>query len=347
MNVTQKDIAKTLGLSVSLVSRALSGKWRGIGASERIIQRIVKMAKTLGYFPSVVARSLRGGPTKTIGVVVFDFDDPFFNPVISQIQQEAHQRRLSTVLVGFEHWKIESRDTEALFRYCLDAAIVVGSGTVEGWIELFLSRGTRVIQIGGGKSSRGIIQLAVDNAKDMALIARHLLGMGHQRFGFVGNRTIVFEERCQLLYRELERTGLKRADIYSEMVEAPVSESGYHARLSMIKKHSKCLPIAIVAASDAVAIGAMRAIHKAELNVPGDISLTGFDDIVAAKLSVPPLTTIRHPISETVGKAMELASAKSTARCSSSRVLMDLVLVMRESTAPVSSRIGDQYLVVA
>jgi len=339
MNPTQKDIAKALGVSVSLVSRALSGNGSRIGASARTIKRIQDSAKSLGYVPSIAARSLRGGPTRTVGVVVFDFDDPFFNTVISLIQEEAHRRRLSTVLVGFEHRKVESKNTEPLFRYRLDSVIVVGSGPLDFWIDPFLSNGINVIQIGGGLALPGIIQVTVDNAKGMALIAHHLLGKGHRRFGFVGPETVVSRERLQMLGMELAKKGIGCSDLIEGIIDAPVSESGYRACLKIVKKCDGCLPTAIVAASDAVAIGVLRALHEVGLGVPSNISLTGFDDIVAARLSVPSLTTVKHPMKEIVGKAMELASARSTVRRSNSSLFTEPVLLVRESTAPVKSSI--------
>jgi len=339
MNTTQKDIAQKLGVSVSLVSRALSGNGARIGASARTIKRIQDSAKSLGYVPSIAARSLRGGPTRTVGVVVFDFDDPFFNTVISLIQEEAHRRRLSIVLVGFEHRKVESKDTEPLFRYRLDSVIVVGSGPLDFWIDPFLSSGINVIQIGGGLARLGIIQVTVDNAKGMALIASHLLEKGHRRFGFVGPETIVSRERFQMLGKEFAKEGIGSGDLIAEIIDAPVSESGYLACHKIIKKCAGSLPTAIVAASDAAAIGVLRALHEVGLSVPSNMSLTGFDDIVAARLSVPSLTTIKHPMKEIVGKAMELASARSGVKRSISSLFTEPVLLVRESTAQVDSSI--------
>ena len=103
MTVSQKDIARRLGVSVALVSRALSGKAEAIGVSAATVERIRTEAARVGYIPNASARLLRGAPSRTLGVVVLDFEDPFFGPIVGELQRLAHQHGYSLVLGGFEH----------------------------------------------------------------------------------------------------------------------------------------------------------------------------------------------------------------------------------------------------
>ena len=104
---TQKDIAEKLGVSVALVSRALSGKAEAIGVAAATVRRIHAEAERRGYIPNASARLLRGGPSRTLGVIVFDFADPFFGPFIEELHRLAHTTGHSLVLIGVEHRRVE------------------------------------------------------------------------------------------------------------------------------------------------------------------------------------------------------------------------------------------------
>lgn len=137
MAATQKVIAKKLGLSISLVSRVLSGSSREIGISPATEQKVRRLAKELGYSPNAAARSLRGKSTHTIGVVVYDFSDPFFGDTIALLQELAHRRSYSLILSGFLNRKPDKTDLLALQKYHLDGIVIVGSGGGHDWLEDF------------------------------------------------------------------------------------------------------------------------------------------------------------------------------------------------------------------
>ncbi|MDD3277232.1 MAG: LacI family DNA-binding transcriptional regulator, partial [Kiritimatiellales bacterium] len=95
MAVSQKQIAQKLGVSIALVSRVLSGKAAEIGITPNTIERVLKTAEEMGYVPSAAALSLKGKSTRTLGVTVYDFNDPFFGALIKQIQIQAHEHNYS------------------------------------------------------------------------------------------------------------------------------------------------------------------------------------------------------------------------------------------------------------
>ena len=101
MKVTQKDIAKRVGSSTSLVSRVLSGQAHKIGVNPKKVEEIFRVAKEMNYVPSPAALMLKGKKTRTIGLVVCDFYDPYFAMLIGDIQELAHIHNYSTLLVGF------------------------------------------------------------------------------------------------------------------------------------------------------------------------------------------------------------------------------------------------------
>ena len=92
MAVSQKQIAERLGVSIALVSRVLSGKARAVGIADATIERVLVTAEEMGYVPSAAALTLKGKSSRTIGVVVYDFRDPFFGVIIEKLQERAHER---------------------------------------------------------------------------------------------------------------------------------------------------------------------------------------------------------------------------------------------------------------
>jgi len=101
MTISQKQIAEKLGVSIALVSRVLSGKAVEIGIAPETIARVLATAEEMGYVPSAAALALKGKSTRTIGVTVYDFNDPFFGALIKQIQILAHEHNYSLILAGF------------------------------------------------------------------------------------------------------------------------------------------------------------------------------------------------------------------------------------------------------
>ena len=102
MAVSQKQVAERVGVSIALVSRVLSGKARDVGIAQSTIERVMQVATEMGYVPNAAALTLKGKATRTIGVVVYDFKDPFFGAIIEELQAQAHEHGYSLVLAGFK-----------------------------------------------------------------------------------------------------------------------------------------------------------------------------------------------------------------------------------------------------
>ena len=160
--ITQKDIAQRLGVSASLVSRALGGTASGIGASAVTIERIRAEAARLNYHPSAAALSLRGTSTRTIGVVIKNFDDPFFGHIIAELQALASAKNFSLILTGCPPGPEARVDIHSLTKYRLDGLIIAGSDFAPEGLESFVSRGIKVVRIGFGPTVPGITNVTVD-----------------------------------------------------------------------------------------------------------------------------------------------------------------------------------------
>ena len=327
--VTQKDIAQKMGVSVSLVSRALSGTATEIGVPASTVARIRKTAASLGYQPNLSARILKGAPARTFGVVVYDFEDPFFGPLVGELQRLAHEQGFSLVLGGFERRHAWGLDVNALLKHQIDGLLIIGSDQDMEWARPFLKQGMPVARIGTGPQLRGLHSVEIDNQQGVNLLVQHLVEAGCRRIGFVGAEQASHRLRLDCLRAALRATRLPLRASHLVIRPEHASQAGYEAGLSMIKRSPRSLPDAIIAASDWVALGVLRAFAEQSVEIPKRLRLAGYDDIPAARLSVPSLTTIRQPVAEMARTAFEWIVA--TERDRKRKTVFTPELVVRES----------------
>jgi LacI family transcriptional regulator len=334
MPLKQKDIARYFGVSVSLVSRALNGKAEEIGVSPETIRRICDYAESHGYVASAAARTLKGAPSGIIGVVVFDFDDPYFGPVIGSLQHLAHERGLSLILAGFERRMAEPRDLQSLLRNNLDGLVVLGSGEIRPWIHPFIQRRMPVVRLGCGDEVDGVHTVCTDDDAGMCELLNHLQSLGHIRIGFIGGMSAAHRRRLDVYRRERVLRGLVHNDRWIALSEAPVNDAGIDACQRLLQQCGEDRPTAIMASGDLFAVGAIHLLAEKGMNLPGAMSLTGFDDIPIARQIRPSLTTVRQPVREMVETVFDhlLHSTFS----SPPRIEFKPQLVVRGSTALVT-----------
>ena len=309
--VTQKDIAGKLGISRSLVSRAIAGTAGDIGASEETVRRIREMAEKCGYMPNAAAQSLRGASTMTIGVVVKDFTDPFFGKMVGEIQALGRDRGFSLLLAGYSGDGGHQPDTRSLLRYSPDALIICGSHVNTSWLKPFITKGIPAVQIGSGKNCLGLSRVEMDEVFGISLLLGHLKSLGHRELGFIGADTEPLLKRKKL-FSDLAR---EKGMLLKYSVSVPEQYgAGRLAMKNLLGLSGRNLPTAVIAADDMTAQGGLKALHDACLHVPKDISLTGIDDIPSAGLMIPALTTIRSPVAEMVRAAFSLAVDRKKGR---------------------------------
>ena len=305
MRPTQRDIARQLGVSVSLVSRALAGKAADIGVHPRTIERIRRKAEALGYVPSAAARQLRGTGQRVLGLVAADLGDPFFGPAMAELIRQCHGEGYALTLAGFERREPGLPDLNLLLQHHLDGVVVLGGGPLDG-VKPFLDRRLPVVRIGSGPARAGVGEVTLDETMGMGLVVQHLLGLGHREIAFVGARVPVHERRLALVRTLLASHHLKVPPARAALADPDVLEAGTAGVEQLAARGAGIWPTAVICSSDAVALGVLRGIAKHGLRVPEHISVTGFDDLALARLSTPPLTSIRQPLAAMVADALRL-----------------------------------------
>jgi LacI family transcriptional regulator len=328
------DVAEKAGVSLTTASFAMSGR---PGVSEAVAERVRAIAAELGYVPNMQARSLASGASSTLGLVVHDIADPYFAELASAVVESAAALSLTVQICQ------SSRDPEqeitqvrALVATRVRALIMAGSGRIGtrdaratyGELDRFQSTGGRVVMIGRHRTPLDAV--IPDNTAGALQIGRHLRELGHTRIGIVAGPEDLASaaDRLQGVTDGLTADG-HRAEVFvqhSVFNHTGGSEAADH----LLTDHPGIT--ALVALNDSMAAGVLATARRRNLDVPKDISVTGFDDIrVAADLG-PGLTTVRVPLHDIGVSAVQLAMKQPTSR--PRRVPASVELVVRGSTGP-------------
>lgn len=313
MAVSQKQIAERIGVSIALVSRVLSGKARDVGIAEATIEKVLHAAGEMGYVPSAAALTLKGKSSRTIGVVVYDFRDPYFGTIIEKLQASAHEQNYSLVLAGFKGRHPEASDLAPLHKHAIDGLIVLGSSERSEWLAGF--RSMPVVRIGQGEPDEPVVRVSIDENLAAEQILDHLVSKGWKHVAFIGSNLFVHAIRFQALERAAETRPV-------QLERYVWASDGFEAGLQATRGIDQ--EMALVCATDVIAMGALHALHDSGKKLP----VTGFDDIPAAAQFIPPITTIHQPLSEMVKQAFRAVVESAEPQ----EILLPGNLIIRHST---------------
>jgi LacI family transcriptional regulator len=297
--------------------------------------RILGAIDELGYRPMAAARSLRTGATKTIGLMVADVTNPFFALMADAVEEQAHQSGYNVILYN-THSDPERERTYlhiAAQRWVDGMLFVTTTDTLHGLQELH-ETGIPCVAIDRIPDEFDGPSVTLDNTRTGAMVAEHLLGLGHQLLAHIcGPLDLrLSAERLESFYAAIRAQGLEPLP-HSVGDAAWSCRSGAVAMRELLGRDS--VPTGIFASNDRLAIGAMHAIADAGLRIPDDISVVGVDDIELAPYQNPPLTTVRQSLNDVATLAtkilIELLQGGEPER---QRVVFEPELVVRRSTAP-------------
>lgn len=311
---TSFDIAYLAGVSQPTVSRALRGD-RSVSIATR--ERIQRIAAELNYAVDKNASSLRSQRTHTIALLFFEdgtdenLINPFFLAMLGSITRACANHGLD-LLISFQRmeddWHMRYQDAKRA-----DGLILLGYGDYALYsarIEQLVAQGTHFARWGSVQSDRSGATVGSDNRGAGKLAGEHLLECGRRRIAFLGHADEhypEFEHRYDGLCEALRRAGIEPDPALQ--FDALTSEDAGHRAASALIASGKPFD-AIFAASDLIAIGAMRALAGAGLKVPGEVAVVGFDNIPAASLATPPLTTIQQDIAGAGERLVETVLAQ-------------------------------------
>ena len=323
--VSIKDVAKKAGVSISTVSRVINNS---APVSDELKSRVKKAVKELGYKPSGIAKSLRKGKTGTIGFIIPDITNPFFPHIVRGAEDYLRSKGYTLVLCNSDQdTKQEMKLLDALMEKYIDGLLFTGAGRYNPELEKVIEKGINVVFLDRIIEGINASYVIVDNKKGMRDLLSYLWKTGHKSFLFVNGSEETFSAKIR--YEAFEEFMREYKVLHYEHYYTSFSyEAGYNFGLK-IKK----LPDAIICGNDLIAFGIIDALEKKGINVPKDVSVTGFDDIPFSKLYKPPLTTVRQPMYE-----MGIMAAKLLVKIINGKqkekkgIVLEPELIVRNST---------------
>ena len=338
---TQKDVAKAAGVSQATVSMVLSGGGASIPAETWA--RITKAAKDLGYVPNRFAQALKTSRSMTIACIVPDITNPFYPSLVRGIQSIADG-------LSYDVMTVNTDGTPDRERHFLDWA---RQGRVDGVIGVFFTlrasdfsslaeAGVPVVRIESSKKRGGDIpvdDLYVDSRAAARSVTQYLVDQGHKRIALVAGRGGPQPHRIEGYRAALAAAGLpEHVVIDDEFSEV----GGTRAAETILGGDFK--PSAIFASNDLMAIGVMQALRDRGIRIPEDIAVVGFDDISAAKLVTPTLTTVAQFQRQMGERAAQMLMDRLRGATSGAGIAVEMPfeLIVRGSTGPEKRQSGGE-----
>lgn len=300
--VTIKDVARRAGVSASTVSRALSGKIPVDGVTKK---KILDAVQEMGYQPNILARGLKEGKSKTIGLIMPNVRDLVFPAAIRGITDVARQLGYTVVLCNTDEDLEREKEYVNSLRQRLVDGLIFSTAVPESEhiIQLRQQRFPVVLLIRHlGETVDAVI---ADNFTGGYEGTRHLLSRGFKKIALINGslKLDLYRQRYAGYQQALSEVGV--AEVPELVVHDTVGwEDAYHATRELLAE-GRPRPEAVFATSDAKALGAIKAVKEAGLRVPEDISVLGYDNIETGALMDPPLSTISQPFYEMGQRAAE------------------------------------------
>lgn len=296
--VNMTEVATRAGVSVTTVSHVLSGR-RPVAEATRA--SVLAVIEQLGYRPNTLAQGLRTRRTMTVGLVVPDLTNPFYPAVLQGMADVLLPAGYHTVVCNTGG----SRDEELSFLTDLttrqvDGIVIAAFGLNRK--DLLAHREVPLVRLGGGRFDADLGDLVrSDDEGGIAQAVRHLIERGHRRVAYIGGAAHAGpSDQREAGYRHALAEDGRPVEDDLVVHTAYTRDAGRAAAERLLGRDDP--PDAIACANDLIAIGVLDAARARGLTVPDDLAVTGYDDIEAASLVTPALTTVVNPAAE-IGRA--------------------------------------------
>jgi LacI family transcriptional regulator len=291
-----RDIAKQADVSTATVSHVINNT-RFVSNETR--QKVQEVIERNGYTPNAHARNLARQRNLTFGLLLSDLSNPFFPELVKSIQECANQKGYEISLANTNY---DAGRTVASVQRMLEQRVsgvaVMTSEMDAALAERMAAREIAVVFLDVGQVGPYVSNIVVNYEKGIRAGVEHLLALGHRRIAYIsGPQRLKSAQRRLLAFTKTMKKYESEPFIFEGDFKAT---GGQQAVVTMLQQKSR--PTAIVAANDLMAMGAMRELRQAGLRVPEDVSVVGFDNIMFAELTDPPLTTVALPREE-IGRA--------------------------------------------
>ena len=328
-----RDVAKMAGVSVGTVSNVLNHPEK---VSPGVVTRVQGAIDQLGFIRNDAARQLRAGHSKTIGLVVLDVRNPFFTDVARGAEDQAANAGLTVILGNSD----ENSEREAAYLDLFEEQRVHGVlispfGDITARLERLRQRGIQAVLVDRSSGDASFSSVSVDDLAGGRLAVEHLVAQGRRRIAFVGGPMQIRQVQDRLAGAEAAVAAHQGVALETVVIDALSVLAGRAAGVEIAAREPSRRPDAIFAANDLVAMGVLQALmmQGADIRVPRDISLIGYDDIDFASAAVVPLSSIRQPSALIGQTAVEILLEQAADAATPPRqVVFEPELVVRDSS---------------
>ena len=304
-NVTLKQIASELGISTMTVSRALNNH---DNVDENTKKLIINKARSMGYTPNHIAKSLVSKRTYTIGVVIPEISHTFFSQVVSGIENVTYEMNYQLLLTNSaEDFDREKKALVTLLAQQVDGILISCSEQSKDYslYKKIIASGKPLVFFDRCIEGLGASTVSVDDRQGAKKMTQHMIDHGYKKIAYLrGPQISIGKERLEGFLDALNENEVTARDEW--IIESGFKEEGgYIAMKQILDLPTKERPRAVVTVNDPAAIGAMEAIQEYGLSIPDDIAICGFSDDIRARLLKCPLTTVYQPSVSIGRKAAE------------------------------------------
>ena len=329
---TIDDVAATAGVSTATVSRVLN---RPAEVRESLRKKVLAAVAALGYVPNAGARAMKLRRSGTVGAIFPTVDNAIFAKAIDALQRRLAEAGLQLLLATTDYDPVtESRQALNLLTCGVDALVLCGCSQPEELLQQLRQRGVPCVHVMSWPAPPGLVAVGFDNARAMAQVVRYLLDLGHRRIAMLAGVT-----------RDNDRAAARVAGVRNALRAAgldlpPQRLAERKYGLTAAREGLRALlqvnppPTAVVCGNDVLAFGALLEAQKLGIDVPGRLSVVGFDDLELAGHVQPGLTTVRVPAEEMWRKAADRVIDALHGAEVPRDTEIDVALVVRGSTGP-------------
>jgi LacI family transcriptional regulator len=297
--VSLKDIAQKVGVSTALVSYVINGLEKEKRVGDTVVKQIREVARELNYQPNQIARSLRRGSTKTIGLIVFDISNPFSGQITRVIEDEAVKNGYTVIFGSSDENKAKSEALINTFLYRqVDGFIIAPVEGTENQIAALIKKGIPVVLIDRNFPQLNVSNVCLDNFRATFDATNHLVARGYKHIVMIAwlTQSTHMQDRIKG-YSEAMKINNLQPEI--TIIEVPFSFSKMETEGFIEKKLKEIVNMdALLFATNSLTLAGMYCINNLGLKVPEDLGIVGFDGSEAFDFFYAPLTFVEQPLNE-------------------------------------------------
>ena len=333
VNIT--EIAEKTQLSISTVSRVLSGKAEQYRIGKKSQQKIQDAAKELNYVPNHYAANLKSGKSDTIGLIVPSLNNPFFAGIASEINAEVRKFGYITIIGDSdEDLEIEKMELQQLMARNIEGLIIVPCGNQWQHIKSLYDQGLPIICIDRYFEELDIPYVSTDNYDGAYSATKHLIENGHSEIACIQGVQHSTPNRLRVkgFIDAMKESGI---DNYNVVGDDFTVQNGYLETKLLFQQNER--PTAIFTLSNTIAMGCMKALKEENLRIPNDVSLITFDDHPYLDYLSTPLSCIAQPVSDISKIALKfLFSRIKNKDTKTNQVLLKPTMKIKESVRRIN-----------